>query len=76
MERVMHLCQNCVHNPDDASSFDSPILFEPEGDAWVGHGGPNNSPVLDNSAVSAPPTSSSSEKNVSWDDVVVDKPHS
>ena len=63
-------------NPDDASSFDSPILFEPEGDAWVDHGGPNNGPVLDNSAASAPPTSSSSEKNVSWDDVLVDKPYS
>ena len=43
---------------------------------WVDHGGPNNGPVLDNSAASAPPTSSSSEKNVSWDDVVVDKPYS
>jgi hypothetical protein len=63
-------------NPDDGSSFDSPILFEPEGDAWVDHGGPNNDPVLDNSAASAPPTSSSSEKNVSWDDVVLDKPYS
>jgi hypothetical protein len=63
-------------NPDDASSFDSPILFEPEGDAWVDHGGTNNGPVLDNSAASAPPTSSNSEKNVSWDDVVVDKPYS
>jgi hypothetical protein len=31
---------------------------------------------LDNSAASAPLTSSSSEKNVSWDDVVVDKPYS
>ncbi len=63
-------------NPDDASSFDSPLLFESEGDAWVDHGGPNNGPVLDNSAASAPPISSSSEKNVSWDDVVVDKPYS
>ncbi len=52
-------------NPDDAFSFDSPILFEPEGDAWVDHGGPNNGPVLDKSAASAPPTSTSSEKNVS-----------
>ncbi len=52
------------------------LLFEPEGDAWVDHGGPNNAPVLDNSAAFAPPTSSSSEKNVSWDDVVVDKPYS
>ncbi len=66
-------------NPDDASSFDSPILIKPEGDAWVDqvdYGGPNNGPVLDNSAASAPPTSSSSEKDVSWDDVVVDKPYS
>jgi hypothetical protein len=63
-------------NPDDASSFDSPILFKQEGDAWVDHGGSNNGPVLDNSAASAPPTSSSSEKNVSWDDVLVDKPYS
>jgi hypothetical protein len=53
-------------NPDDASSFDSPILFKPEGDVWVDHGGPNNGLVLDNSAAtepshtSAPPTSSSS----------------
>ncbi len=31
---------------------------------------------LDNSAASAPPISSSSEKNVSWVDVVVDKPYS
>jgi hypothetical protein len=63
-------------NTDDASSFKSPILFEPEVDAWVDHGGPNIVSVLDNSAASAPPTSSSSEKNVSWDDVVVDKPYS
>ncbi len=62
--------------------FDSPILFEPEGDAWVDHGGLNNGLVLDNSAATepshtfAPSTSSSSEKNVSWDDVVVDKPYS
>jgi hypothetical protein len=69
-------------NPDDASSFDSPILFEPERDVWVDHGGPNNGLVLDNSAATepshayAPSTSSSSEKNVSWDDVVVDKPYS
>jgi hypothetical protein len=63
-------------NPDNASSFDSPILFEPEGDTWADHGGPNNGPVLDDSAASAPPTSSSSEKNVSWYDEVVDKPYS
>jgi hypothetical protein len=63
-------------NPDDASLFDSPILFEPEGDAWVDHGGPNNGPVLDDSEASAPLTSSSSEKNVSWGDVMVDKPYS
>jgi hypothetical protein len=63
-------------NADDASSFDSPIQFEPEGDAWVDHGGSNNGPVLDYSAASAPPISSSSEKNVSWDDVVVDKLYS
>jgi hypothetical protein len=63
-------------NPDDASSFDSPILFKLEGDAWVDHGNLNDGPVLDNSAASARPTSSSSEKNVSWDDVVVDKPYS
>ncbi len=63
-------------NLDNASSFDSPILFEPEGDAWVDHGGPNNGHVLDNSAASAPLTSSSSEKDVSWDDVVMDKPYS
>jgi hypothetical protein len=37
-------------NPDDASSFDSTILFEPEGDAWVDHGGPNNGLVLDKCA--------------------------
>jgi hypothetical protein len=67
---------------DDASSFDSPVLFEPEGDAWVDHGGPNNGLVSDISAATEPsnastlPTSSSSEKNVSWDDVVVDKPYS
>ncbi len=63
-------------NPDDASSFDSPTLFKPEGNVLVDHGGPNNGPVLDNSAASASPTSSSSEKNVSWDDFVVDKPYS
>jgi hypothetical protein len=63
-------------NPDDASSFDSSILFKPEGDAWVDHGSPNNGPVLDNSASSAPPTSSSSEKKVSWENVVVDKSYS
>ncbi len=40
------------------------------------YGGPNNGPFLDNSAASAPPTSSSSEKNANWDDVVVDKPYS
>jgi hypothetical protein len=67
---------NDKDNPDDASLFDSPILFKPEGDAWVDHGGPNDGLVLDNSAASAPPTSSSSEKNVSWDDVVVDKSYS
>ncbi len=67
---------NDDHNPDDASSFDSPILFKPEGDVWVDHGGPNNGLVSDNSAASAPPISSSSEKTVSWDDVVVDKPYS
>jgi hypothetical protein len=63
-------------NPDDASSFDSPILFESEGDEWVDHGGPNNGPVLDNSAASSPPTSSSSVRNVCWNDLVVDKPYS
>jgi hypothetical protein len=63
-------------NPDDASSFDSPVLFKSHRDAWADHGGPNNGPVLDNSAASAPPTSSSSKKNVSWDDVVVEKPYS
>jgi hypothetical protein len=63
-------------NPDDASSFDPRILFEPEGDAWVDHGGPNNGPVLDNSAASSPPISFSLEKNVNWNDVVVDKPYS
>ncbi len=69
-------------NPDDASSFDSPILFASEGDAWVDHGGPNNGLVLDNSAAAEPShasassTSSRSEKNVSWDDAVVDKPYS
>ncbi len=52
-------------NPDDASSFDSPILFKPEGDAWVDHGGSNNGPVSDYSTDSEPPISSSSEKNVS-----------
>ncbi len=36
----------------------------------------NQREILDNSAASAPPISSSSEKNVSWDDVVVDKPYS
>jgi hypothetical protein len=45
---------NADDNPDDASSFDSPILFEPEGDAWVDHGGPNDGLVFDNSAASAP----------------------
>ncbi len=63
-------------NPNDASLFDSPILFEPKGNVWVDHGGPNNGPVLENSAASAPPASSISKKNVSWDDVVVDKPYS
>ncbi len=60
-------------SPDNAFSFDSPILFEPEGDAWVDHGGPNNGLGLDNSEATEP---ARSEKNVSWDDVVVDKPYS
>jgi hypothetical protein len=49
---------------------------------WVDHGGPNNGLVLDKSAATEPShasslsKSSNSEKNVSWDDVVVDKSYS